>query len=138
MAAKYELPEEVNEKLLGTLGKKVELKTFKTNVPGELSETGQDRVVKIICVGDDTGGWRTKGTFIEDYLLRRPSKPKLPVIGIDFYLKIIRWKETKDDEPITIKAQLGEIGEQQRITKSTRIYFRGSHGALIFWGIDVT
>jgi len=134
MAAKYELPEEVNEKLLSTLGKKVELKTFKTNVPAELSETGQDPLVKIICVGDYTGGWRTKGTFIEDYLLRRPSKPKRPVIGVDFYLKIIRWKESKDDEPITIRVQLWEIAEQERFSNMTRIYYRGSHGALIFWG----
>ena len=33
MATKYELPEEVNEKRLRTLGMEVEMKTFKTNVP---------------------------------------------------------------------------------------------------------
>ena len=47
MATTYEKPDEVNKNLLETLGKEVEMKTFKTNVPAELSKIGHE-VVKII------------------------------------------------------------------------------------------
>ena len=44
MATKYELPEEINEKLLGTLGKEVEMQTFKSNF---VDSDEDDRVVKM-------------------------------------------------------------------------------------------
>ena len=60
MATKYEIPEEADEKLLGTLGKEVEMKTFKTNAPEVLMYAVDQEIVKIICVGDYTGGVGTK------------------------------------------------------------------------------
>ena len=50
MATKYELPEEVDDKLLSNLGEEVEMKTFKTNVLPKL-ECDKDRVlkIKILC-----------------------------------------------------------------------------------------
>ena len=86
MATKYELPEKVNEKRLRTLGKEVEMKTFKTNVvpegprktfktfqttfaPEEKTSCGGEfPLVKMICVGDYHDDLETIGAFIRDYL----------------------------------------------------------------------
>jgi len=131
MASKYELPEQVNKKLLGTLGEEVEMKTFKTNViPVE-----DGWLAKIICFGDYTGGVGTKSVFIEDYLQNRSrgccnsSRPP-PV-----YLKNIRWqRREKDHEPISINLQFWEIDEKERFANMTKVYFEDSHGTLVFWG----
>ena len=57
MVTKYELPEEANVKLLSNSREEVEMKTFKTNVP-PTSECDKDQVliIKILCLGDYTGG----------------------------------------------------------------------------------
>ena len=68
MASKYELPEEVDEKLLESLGREVEMKTFRTNT----SEIRGEALVKIICVGNYTGSLRTQTYF----RLSRFSPPK--------------------------------------------------------------
>ena len=89
MATTYEKPEEVNENLLETLGKEVEMKTFKTNVPAELSKIGHE-VVKVICVGDYTGASEANGVFMYDYLqVRPPMQRPRPY----FQTKLIRWKK---------------------------------------------
>ena len=136
MATKYELPEEVDETLLESLGREVEMKTFRTNIPQTPSEISGETLVKIICVGDYTGGARTKKTFINDYLQMRPSeKGYRPTIGVDLALKVIpRWQCTEEREPITIRLQLWEIAEQERFSRMSRVYFKQSHGALVFWG----
>ena len=136
MASKYELPEEVDEKLLGNLGREVEMKTFRANFPLKPSVTDGEALVKLICVGDYTGGFHTKKTFINDYLQMRPSeKGYLPTIGVDFALKVIpRWQRTEEREPITIRLQFWEIAEE-RFSTMLRVYFRESHGALVFWGL---
>ena len=137
MATKYELPEEGDRKLLESLGREVEMKTFRTNIPFKPSVTGGEAMVKIICVGDYTGGPRTKKTFINDYLqMKPPEKPGYrPTIGVDFALKVIpRWQIRDQREPITIKLQFWEIAEQERFSRMVRVYFKDSHGALVFWG----
>ena len=137
MATKYELPDEVDEKFLESLGREVEMKTFRTNIdPQTPSEISGEALVKIICVGDYTGGARTKKTFINDYLQMRPSeKGYRPIIGVHFALKVIpRWQRTEECKPITIRLQLWEIAEQERFSKMSRVYFKQSHGALVFWG----
>ena len=136
MATKYELPEEVDEKLLENLGRKVEMKTFRTNIPLKPSVIGGDTLVKIICVGNYTGGFRTKKTFIDDYLQMRPSeKGYREIIGVDFTLKVIpRWQSTEEREPITIRLQLWAMAEYERFSQMLRVYFKHSHGALVFWG----
>ncbi|XP_068733724.1 ras-related protein Rab-38-like [Montipora capricornis] len=140
MATKYELPEEANEELIKTLGKEVEMKTFKTNAPMELHSNGSREFVKFICVGDYTGGFRAKCMFINDYLQNKPlSKGCIypPTIGADFALKIIeKWQRSKEHDPIDIKLQLWDIGECERFSQMTRVYFAHSDGALVFWGPD--
>ena len=60
MATKYELPEEGDGKLLESLGREVEMKTFRTNIAFKPSVTGGEAMVKIICVGVCRGlHWRT-------------------------------------------------------------------------------
>ncbi|KAJ7364989.1 hypothetical protein OS493_007625 [Desmophyllum pertusum] len=55
MATNYELPEEINEKRLRTLGRQVEMQTYKTNAAseGEAIESDQlgELLLKIACVG---------------------------------------------------------------------------------------
>ena len=139
MATKYELPEEADDKLLGNLGEEVEMKTFKTNVLPKL-ECDKDQVlkIKILCLGDYTGGVGRKGVFINDYLQHTPPAPTHsgPLIGCDFTLKIIKWEKGGDHNPwpVTIKLLLFEVAEQERYSRMTNLYYRDSHGALIFWG----
>lgn len=138
MATKYELPEEADVNLLSNLGKEVEMKTFKTNVP-PTSKCDKDQVliIKLLCVGDYTGGVGRKGVFINDYLQVTPPVPtyQSPVIGCDFHLKITKRKKGEDHDPITIMLQFWEIGEQERFcTRMTNLYYRDSHGASVFWG----
>lgn len=134
MATKYELPEETNNKLLRSLGKEVEMKTFKTNISPELHES--DQFVKIICVGDYTGGVGTKSVFVDDYREVWPPVKTHPraIIGVDFRLKIIKWQRSEDNEPITIRLQFWELAEGERCSNMMRIYLKDSHGALVFWG----
>ena len=136
MATIYELPEKVNEKCLRTLGSEVEMKTFQTNaIPGgDVSEN--DFLVKLVCVGDFTGGVQTKGVFIDDYRKVQPKVKscKRPVIGVDFHLETIKWQRRETEEPVLTRLQFWEIGEQERFSKMTRLYFRFSHGVLVFWG----
>ena len=137
MATKYELPEEVDVNLLSNLGKEVEMKTFKTNVPPKL-ECDKDQMlnIKILCLGDYTGGVGRKGVFINDYLQVTPPVPtnQHPVLGCDFYLKTTKWKKGEDHDPITTTIQFWEMGEQERYSRMTNVYYRNSHGALVFWG----
>ncbi|XP_020615074.1 ras-related protein Rab-38-like [Orbicella faveolata] len=136
MATKYELPEKVNEKCLRTLGREVEMKTFKTNVAPEGETSENDSLVKIVCVGDYTDGVQTKGVFIDDYRQIQPDVKscKRPVIGVDFHLKTIKWQRRETEEPVLTRLQFWEIGEQERFSDMTRLYFRFSHGVLVFWG----
>ncbi|KAJ7365004.1 multi-organism toxin transport [Desmophyllum pertusum] len=180
MATKYELPEEVNEKRLRTLGMEVEMKTLKTNVAqeGETCELddleqqseirGRPRSyafcevdsdtdgretkamfsedylqtagksvsnanpLKIICVGDYTGGVRTKGVFVKDYLGIKPSHS---FTCIDFYLKRVEWQRRGHLESCySIFLQLCEISDMERFSAMTKVYFKYSKGALVFWG----
>ncbi|XP_073255223.1 ras-related protein Rab-38-like [Porites lutea] len=138
MITKYELPEEADFNLLSNFGEEVEMKTFKTNVPPTL-ECDKDQVlkIKILCLGDYTGGVGRKGVFINDYLQVTPPVPnnQYPVLGCDFYLKTTKWKKGEDHDPVTITIQFWEIGEQERYcTRMTNVYYRDSHGTLVFWG----
>ena len=96
MATKYELPEEADVKLLSNLGKEVEMKTFKTNVRPTLKYDENHRLlIKILCVGDYTGGVGRKGVFISDYLQVTPpvETNQCPVLGCAIHLKTIKWKK---------------------------------------------
>ena len=130
MATKYELPEEVNSKLLKTLGQEVEMQTFKTNVPRD----EDNQLVKILCVGDYTGGVGTKSVFIDDYLQVRCTFSCKASRPPPIYLKTMTWQRSEENKPISIKLQLWEIDEKERFSNMTKVYFKDSHGALVFWG----
>ena len=141
MASNYVLPEEANDTRLNSLGGEVEMQTFKTNVPPEKQPIESDALgemlLKIVCVGGYTAGVGTKGVFIDDYLQVWPpvQRYRSPLIGANFYLKVLRWQRSDTEtEPLSIKLQLWEIAEQERFGNIIRVYFRNSHGALVFWG----
>ena len=138
MTTKYELPEEADVKLLSNLGKEVEMKTFKTNVRPTLKYDENHRLlIKILCVGDYTGGVGRKGVFISDYLQVTPpvQTNQCPVLGCSIHLKTIKWKKgDQDHDPITIKLQFWEMAEYERYRSVLNSQGRNSHGALVFWG----
>jgi len=112
------------------------MKTFKTNVALEGETSENDWLVKLVCVGGYTGGFRTKGVFIDDYRQVQPDVKscRRPVVGVDFHLKIIKWQRSETEEPVLTRLQFWEIGEQERFSNMTRVYYSFSHGALVFWG----
>jgi len=136
MATKYELPEKVNEKCLRTLGREVEMKTFKTNVAPERETSENNCLVNIVCVGGYTGGFRTKGVFIDDYRQVQPDVKscKHPVIGVDFHVKTVKWQRREAEEPVLTMLQFWEFAEHERFASMTRPYYRLCDGALVFWG----
>ena len=157
MAARYELPDEVNEERLKTLGREVEMKTFKTSVNREETTKDDDThkslkqtshqsdngtrmvapLVKLFCVGDYTGGRDQKGAFIEDYLqVRRPlaqTKSRSPTPRVGRYFKMMRWQRKGTEKSFLIKLhlQILEIAESDLNTNA--IYSKFSLGALVFW-----
>ncbi|KAL9976168.1 hypothetical protein ACROYT_G013429 [Oculina patagonica] len=136
MATKYELPGEVNDNRLRTLGMEVEMKTFKTNVASKGETSDGDCLVKIICAGDMLGLHR-KGMFINDYCqIYRPEEEYWrPLIFVDFHLKIVRRLKNEDDEPLLIRLQFWEMTEQERgFPNMTKVYYKNSLGAIVFWG----
>ena len=75
----------------------LEMKMFKRNFRSlsqynRLEETTEVDPLKIICVGGFTGGVRSKGVFIKDYLGIKPGFRIHPFSSIDFYLKRVDWR----------------------------------------------
>ena len=138
-ATKYEKPEEENRVLLQSLGPEVEMTTFKTNVPQQQeSDEKSDVLLKIVCVGDYTAGADTKGLLIRDYMRTRPVRLHpgyRPTIGVDFCLHRIKWEtDSTHRKRHSILLQFWEIAEQERFRSMTKFYYKGAHGALVFWG----
>ncbi|XP_022801651.1 uncharacterized protein LOC111339291 [Stylophora pistillata] len=140
MASNYELPDEVHD-IRSKSVEELEMKTFNSNVePEQLTiesdRHGEELSIKIVCVGGYTGGVGTKGVFIDDYLEVWPpvQTHRPPLIGVNFYLKTIRWQRSDAEKPISIKLQLWEIAEHQGFSNMAKISFRDCLGALVFWG----
>ena len=119
----------------------IEMITFRSNIKTEresevIIDNSYDRkttLIKILCVGDYSGGW-SKGVYIQDYI--KSSKETIsenphnkPVIGVDFALKIFYDKSGKE-----IRIQIWNIAEQERYSNMTRLYCKNSHGVIVFWG----
>ncbi|XP_078368883.1 ras-related protein Rab-32-like [Oculina patagonica] len=142
MASNNEIPQEIDERRLNTLGREVEMQTFRTNVAPEIQTIESDELgdrellLKIVCIGGFTAGVGTKGVFIDDYLQVWPPVQtyRSPLIGASFYLKTIKWQRSEAEKPFSIKLQFWEIAEQERFGNMNKVYFRNSHGALVFWG----
>lgn len=147
MATKCELPEKVNEQLLRKLQEEIEVINSKEDVVSDeetnesvecacSSQEPKEISLKIVCVGGYTGGVGTKGVFIDDYLHVWPPVMtyRAPLIGVKFYVKVLRWQKSIQHKPLSIKLQIWEIAEQERFSKMVNVYFKDSHGALVFWG----
>ena len=115
----------------------LEMKTFKRNVRSleGLEESTELDPLKIICVGEFTGGVRAKGVFIKDYLGIKPTARIHPFNSIDFYLKRVNWLRRGDHRShFSIVLQLCEISDMERFSAMTKVFFQHSQGALVFWG----
>ena len=118
----------------------LEMKTFKRNVCSLsqydcLEETTEVNPLKIICVGGFTGGARSKGVFIKDYLGIKPEFRIHPSSSIDFYLKRVDWQRRgKLKSHYSIVVELCEISDMDRLSAMTKVFFQHSQGALVFWG----
>lgn len=117
----------------------MELKTFQANFRTLSQEEGieedtQQNPLKIICVGDYTGGVRTRGIFIKDYLGIKPTVRCHPFTCIDFYLKKVEWQKLGHSSRNSIVVQLCDIAEMERFSAMTKVFFKHSQGAMVFWG----
>ena len=117
----------------------IEMITFKSNTTNSIekpetligsSSGGIIKLLKIICVGDYSGGW-SKGVYIHDYVAGKVSKnpSNNPVIGFDFSLKAFH-----DNSNNEVKLQIWNIAENWRYRKMANFYCRRSNGGIVFWG----
>lgn len=127
--SKYEMPEKVNENVLMTLGKDVEMQTFKTNVvPGEeeaaitQNADEESNVLVILCVGTITG---KENKFVKEHFRRTPPKgSSLPTMCMDIHLKKIKSPQSEMNAlSITAPDPEGYAG----------FNYESCHGALVFW-----
>ena len=137
MAEQYARPEAINASVLASLGKVVEMKTFKTNVPSadeEIQRATQQVPLKIICVGDYTGGVNRKEVFIKDYLGISPAFRSQPLNCVDFYLTTAKWRRPSALNAChSIVLQFCEVSNMDRLSAMAEVFFRYSQGALVFW-----
>jgi len=110
------------------------MKTFKTNAAPEGETSKIDLLVKIVCVGGYTGGFRTKGVFIDDYRQVQPDVKscRRPVVGVDFHT--MKWQRSETEKPFLTLLQFWEFAEHEHFSKLIRPFYRFSHGGLVFWG----
>ena len=121
----------------------IEMTTFKSNRITELSTRskkpengigspgkGNIEILKIVCVGDLSGGW-SKGVYINDYIAATISEnpDNNPVIGVDFFLKVFH-----DNSNGEVRLQIWNIPEQERFWNMTKIYYKNSKGGIVLWG----
>ena len=136
MCSKYEIPEEVNQKRLMTMGKEVEMKTFKTFFKREKEGHGQRKSKEKLAINILCFGTRTKGILIKDYLQVTPPV-KFPYLGpvyLDFSLKVITPLQNQNTNGDHTKyLQIWEIPESERCSGPSKIFLKLSQGALIFW-----
>ena len=90
MAANYELPEEVNEKRLRTLGMEVEMTTFKTNVSHEVEAKDISRkTLKQTSHQMDNGATVVKpfGRLVKLFCGKKPGKIFENDVALDQFCK---------------------------------------------------
>ena len=123
--SKYEIPEAVDENFLATLGKDVEMQTFKTNLaPESESSTKQDKAVVLQCVGTLTG---KENLFVNEHFCRTPPKgSRLPTVCMDIHLKKIKWSSENKEQS---SAAIYEIDPE--VYKGFN--FDSCHGSIVFW-----
>ena len=118
----------------------LEMKTFKRyshslSQYDRLEEATEEDPLKIVCVGGCTGGVLSKGIFIKDYLGIKPGFRVHPFNSIDFYLKRANWRRYGSlKNYYSIVLQLSEISDLERFSAMTKVFFKHSQGAVVFWG----
>lgn len=130
IASNYEIPEKENENVLMTLGKDVEMQTFKTNVVLDEQEAparqnaGEENSVVILCVGTITG---KENVFVKAHFQRKPPKGSLlPDVCVDIHLKKIELSPQNEENPLTVVNEIDPEGYEG-------FNFKSCHGALVFW-----
>lgn len=122
--SKYEIPEAVNESLLITLGKDVEMQTFKTNVvPERESDVEEDKQVVLLCVGTITG---KENVSVKEHFRRTPPKGScLPTVCMDIHLKKIKLS-SQNEKQLSAIYEVDPEGYKG-------FNFKSCHGGVVFW-----
>ena len=92
--------------------------------------------LKIICAGDYCGNWE-RFVYLKDYLQHKPVikvKRYKPLIGVNLYNKILKWRINSSGEKRNITLKIWELAEIERFTDAMNIYCKNADGAIIFWG----
>nr|ADD38299.1 Ras-related protein Rab-32 [Lepeophtheirus salmonis] len=84
-----------------------------------------NRLYKIIVIGEVNSG---KSAFIRRFIDDSFCENYYATVGVDFHLKVLQFK--KDLE---VRLQLWDIAGQERFSKMTRAYFKGSVGAIVLY-----
>lgn len=139
MADTYVLKSNADTDIRAKLDESLEVNTFTPFVKAVDQEAavGDDchapkKVFKILCVGDYSGGW-SKGVHIEDYRSSsetiKENPDNFPVIGGSFSTKSLYDSSGKE-----IRLVIWNVPEQERFFPTNRILYKGSDGAIVFWG----
>lgn len=122
--------------LLDSVDGRQALETHDEQIFLEVKTQKSDYTFKIMCVGDYTG-FGKKGGFVSDYIQNRPlTFYHKPTIGVDFYLKFLKWHDRSKKKPkdCTVKLQFWDVAEHERFLNMVTVYCQNSAGALVFWG----
>nr|ACO14909.1 Ras-related protein Rab-38 [Caligus clemensi] len=87
--------------------------------------SSESRLYKVLVIGDVNAG---KSAYIRRYTGGNFSEDYLATVGVDFHLKVLHLLRG-----LEIRLQLWDIAGQERFSKMTRAYFKGSVGALIMY-----
>lgn len=88
---------------------------------------------KVLVVGDIGAG---KTSFIKRYVHNIYSVHYKSTIGVDFALKVLKWRDEKRDVDVNVRLQLWDIAGQERFGNMTRVYYKEAVAAIIMF--DVT
>ena len=139
MVTKYELPEEADFNLLSNLREEVEMKTFKTKRSPDVRvwqrPSAEDK--NSLPRGLYRGSGKKRGVY------QRLSASH--TTGTDQSISSTRLRVLLKNNKMEKRGRsrssyhhntiLG-AGEQELFTCMTNLYYRDSHGALVFWGPD--
>ncbi|KAM3594174.1 uncharacterized protein V6R79_003577 [Siganus canaliculatus] len=86
-----------------------------------------EKLFKVLVIGDLGVG---KSSIVLRYVNKRFAEGYKPTLGVDFALKTIEW-----DPKTVVRVQLWDIAGQERFKNMSRVYYKGTMGAIVVFDI---
>ncbi|KAG7265843.1 hypothetical protein CRUP_010485 [Coryphaenoides rupestris] len=93
-----------------------------------LSSSFTERLLKVIVIGDLGVG---KTSIIRRYVDELFAQTYKATVGVDFSLKTVEW-----DARTVLRLQFWDIAGQERFKRMSRVYYKGSTGALVVFDVS--